>query len=87
MIAKAIQYLNEKQNKKEYAFMETYGLNKGLKHFGKKGYDAAISEVEQLHDRNAFKPVHIGDMTKSEREKALESLIFLAEKKDGRVKA
>jgi hypothetical protein len=46
MIAKTIHYLNEKQHKKEYAFMETYGLNKCLKHVGKKGYDAAISEVK-----------------------------------------
>jgi hypothetical protein len=60
--------------------MGTFGLNKGLKHFGKQGYDAAVSEVKQLHDRNAFKLVHIGDMSQTERQRAMESLIFLTER-------
>ncbi len=64
-----------------------YGLQKGLKKFGKKGYDAALGEMKQLHDRGCWTPIKLQEMTQTERKKALESLIFLVEKKDGRVKA
>ena len=74
-------------NKKHYAFIETFGLQKGLKHFGKKGYDAAFGEVKQLHDRIVFYPVDVSKLTQQERKRAMESLIFLVEKRDGRVKA
>jgi hypothetical protein len=57
MIAKTMHHLNHQslQQKNDYAFLETFGLNKGFKHFGAKGYDAAVEEVKQLHDRHVFK--------------------------------
>ena len=39
--------------------METYSLKKGLKHFGEKGYNAAMQEMKQLHDRAVFKPARL----------------------------
>ncbi len=70
----------------QFAFAETFSLNKGLKKFGEKGENAAFQEVEQLHQRNCWKPIHPNDLSPEQRKKALESLIFLTEKRDGRIK-
>jgi hypothetical protein len=44
--------------------------------------------VQQLHDRVVFEPIHVEDMTPLERKRAMvESLIFLAEKRDETIKA
>jgi hypothetical protein len=34
-----------------------------------------------------FKPIHVKEMTQLERKRAMESLIFLVKKQDGRIKA
>ena len=49
MIATQMVLMNEK-----YSFAETYSLNKGLKKFGERGYDAALNEMRQLHERGVF---------------------------------
>ena len=69
------------------SFVETYTLKRGLKKFGQKARDAALKEVGQLHGRTCFVPIDIEALTESERRKAMESFLFLVEKKDGRVKA
>jgi hypothetical protein len=53
MIAKIVHQLYHlfRQQMNQCAFMEALGLNNGLKHFGEKGFDAAVEEVKQLHDR------------------------------------
>jgi hypothetical protein len=70
-----------------YSFLQTYSLNKGLKKFGELGRQAAHKEMKQLHDRVVFKPILIKDMTVLEKKRAMESLIFLAEKRDQTIKA
>ena len=40
-----------------------------------------------MHDRLCWKPRHIEELSDSDRKKAMESLIFLTEKRDGRIKA
>ena len=65
----------------------TYSLKKGLQKFGEAGKAAALKEMKQLHDRVCFTPIDVKTLTESERRKAVESLIFLTEKKDGTVKA
>jgi hypothetical protein len=70
-----------------FSFIQTYSLNKGLKTFGDRGKEAAQKEMKQLHDRVVFEPILIADMTPQERKRAMESLIFLTEKRDGTVKA
>jgi Reverse transcriptase (RNA-dependent DNA polymerase) len=40
-----------------------------------------------LHDRTAFTPVDITTLPQQEKQRALESLIFLVEKREGRFKA
>ena len=70
-----------------YGFIQTYSLKAGLKKFGNKGSEAATKEMKQLHDRKVFKPIMSSELTSQERRRAMESLIFLTEKRDGRVKA
>ena len=48
--------------------------------FGKPAKDTAFKEMKQLHDRIAFNPLDVVNMTLEERQKALESLIFVKEK-------
>lgn len=67
--------------------LQTYTLKKGLKKFQKKGYIAALGKMKQLHNQNCFCPIDPRTMTKKERLKAMETLIFLTKKRDGRVKA
>ena len=68
------------------SFAQTYSLKKGLKVFGQKGKEGAYKEMNQLHNRIVFELVRLQDITKEEIDKAMESLIFLAEKRDGTIK-
>jgi hypothetical protein len=43
--------------------------------------------MKQLHDRVIFIPIQIEELTHIKRRQAMESLIFLTEKKDWRIKA
>ena len=43
--------------------------------------------MKQLHDQVAFRPINTSQLTQQEKRKAMESLIFIAEKRDGAVKA
>ena len=42
--------------------------------------------MKQLHDRYCFKPVDVSTLTAEQRQRALESLIFLTEKRSGEIK-
>ena len=68
-------------------FLQTYTLNKGLKHFGEPGREAALNETKQLHERECFAPVRSADLTPQEKQRATESFMFLVQKKSGRIKA
>ena len=74
-------------SKEELSLVQTYSLKKGLKKYKDKGYVAAFGEMKQLHDRICFRPIDPSTMTPEERKKAMETLIFLTEKRDGRIKA
>ena len=82
-----MQKLNLLNVIKGVSFVETYSLKKGLKKFKERGHQAAVGEMKQLHDRVCFCPINPNTMTTTERKKAMESLIFLTEKRDGRIKA
>ena len=43
--------------------------------------------MQQLHDRIVFEPIKVEYLTEKERKRAMESLIFLVEKRDGKIKA
>jgi hypothetical protein len=69
------------------SFLQTYSLKQGIKKFGKKGIAATHKEMKQLHDRVVFKSISIEAMTKLEKKRAMESLIFLTDKRDETVKS
>jgi hypothetical protein len=62
-------------------------LNAGIKKFGQQGKDAANKEMRELHDHIVFEPIDVNELTGQERYRAMESLIFLVEKRDNTVKA
>ena len=64
-----------------------YSLQKGIKKFGERGRQSALKEMKQLHDRECFQPIHKSDLNSTERKRALESLIFMVEKRDGTIKS
>ena len=43
--------------------------------------------MRQLHDRLVFKIAKVETLTKLKRHRAIESLIFLTENRDGKIKA
>ena len=69
------------------SFLQTYSLKQGIKKFGEKGVAAVNKELRQLHDRVVFEPISIEEMTTLEKKRAMESLIFLNEKRDETIKA
>ena len=42
-------------------------LNKGVKKCSKRGEDAVLKEITQLHDRACFEPIRVEDMTPEEK--------------------
>jgi hypothetical protein len=58
-----------------------------MKKFREKGHQATQKEMKQLHECIVFKPILTEELTSIEKQLAMESLIFLTEKKDGRTKA
>ena len=73
--------------KKFYQMVQTYSLKQGMKKFGDRGKKAAYKEMSQLHKRVVFQPVRVESLTPQERRRAMESLMFLVEKRDKTVKA
>ena len=70
----------------QYAFTQ-YSLKEGLRKFPDETRAAVAAEMQQLHDRETFTPVHKYQLTRQELKEALESLIFLKQKRCGRFKA
>ena len=86
----AARIMNEMNNmsiQKGKSFAETYSLKKGIRKFGKRGYNALEKEIGQLDHRVCFQPTNIKDLSPSEKKKAMDSLAFFTEKRDKTVKA
>ena len=67
VIARCMADINGKVTVHGASYAQQYILQKGLKKFKKRGSDAAIKELDQLHKRNCFTPVEIASLTKEER--------------------
>ena len=65
----------------------TYSLKAGINKFGKQAKASAHKEMKQLHNRSCFRPVHKHSLNKSERHRAMESLLVLTEKRDKMIKS
>jgi hypothetical protein len=70
-----------------YIMMMQLNVQEGLKAYGKKGDEAIMKEIAQLHTRKALLPCNRNGMTYDERKKALRYLMFLKEKRDRSIKA
>ena len=66
--------------------MTQYSLNKGLKKFGDRGEKAVVKELSSLKDMDTFFPMNVNELTKEQRTRAISSLMFLKEKRDGTIK-
>ena len=83
-------YLEHKENEAHLIaeiFVQTFSLPKAVKKFGKPADEAAVEELKQLHDRGAWHPVDISKYPPQVKKQVMESLMFLVEKRDGRIKA
>ena len=84
-----MRHCNEKHkclsdNKTE--FYQTHSLNNGLRVLGDKGKKAYYQEMNQIHKRDTFEAFRKQDLTETELKRVSESLTFLEEKRDGRIK-
>ena len=63
-----------------------YHLSKGLKIYGKKGENAILQELKQLHDQIVIEPKAMENMSKQDKQNALQHLMFPKQKQDGKSK-
>ena len=63
-----------------------YSLKHGLKELGEKGETAVTEKLYQIHMGDTLRPKSAKHLTEEQKWYALEFLIFLKVKKDGRVK-
>ena len=85
LAARIIHDLNQKIGKGA-SFGQQYMLNKALKIFGDKARQGAKEEIGQLHDRACFTPISVAKMSNIEKQRAQRALMFVTEKRDGRIK-
>ena len=62
------------------------GMKAGLQKHGDKAEAAIGKELMQLHNREAFTPVDANSLTPAQRKAALESIMTVKEKRDGKIK-
>ena len=66
---------------------QQHSLKKGLKLFGDAGDQVVEKELSSIHNMDACNPLNAKDFSYKDRHEALESLLFLTEKRDGLIKA
>ena len=66
---------------------QQHSLKKGLKLFGDAGDQAVEKELSSIHNMDTHEPLNAKDLSCEDRQEALESLLFLTEKRDGSIKA
>jgi hypothetical protein len=67
--------------------MAQLSFKAAIKKWGEVAEQAITVEMKQLHWRNSYKPMHWHELTKAQKERILESHIFVEEKRDGKIKA
>jgi hypothetical protein len=66
--------------------MTQYSLKRALNKFKVKAEEAASKELMQLHMKDTFEPQDVKALTGDQKKSALESLMFLKEKREGTIK-
>ena len=79
--------IKKKKKKKYKPKAGQYQMEAGIKRFGERGEIAVTKELDQFNKYKVFEPKHAYDLSEEDRKKALSSLIFLKEKKNGTIKA
>ena len=64
-----------------------FSLKKGIALFGDKAEQATTEELQAIHDMGTYKPLYVSKLTRDEKRDALESLLFITEKRDGQIKS
>ena len=67
--------------------VQKFSLKAGTAKFGNRAKMAVTKELTQLHDMKPYIPVDPDKMTPQQRQEALNSVIFLIEKWDMRIKS
>ncbi len=70
----------------EHCAMTQCSIKKGLEVFGDAGKEAVLSEMKQLHDMGVAEPKKANMLTREEKSKSLNYLMFLKQKRSGRIK-
>ncbi len=68
-------------------FAQVYSFKAGLKKIGDVGSKAAVAELTQLNNYQVYNPVKAVPLTPTECQTALESLMNIVKKRNGRVRA
>ena len=71
----------------EVILVQQYGIKKGIQLFRKKSYSAVVKELTQIHKLETYEPIMGSYLSWEEKKKALESLLFITEKRNGDIKA
>ena len=70
------------------AMIDQYSLKKASKLFGEDASNKAVSkELNQIHNMDTYIPMDARQLTKEQRQKALNALLFLTQKRSGELKA
>jgi hypothetical protein len=67
----------------ELFLTEQMSLKKGQKYFGQSGADAVVAELRQLDYQDVIKPVNGRELTRKQRKKVLNYLMYLKQKRCG----
>jgi hypothetical protein len=70
----------------EHTAFTQYNVRQGLKIFGEAGAQAVVKEMKQLHDRAVIQPKLANMLTREEKQRSLQYLMFLKQKRCGRIK-
>ena len=61
-------------------------LPKAIKRYGNEGVKAAKEEIGQLHNRTCFRAMAVSELTRQEKARAMEGLMFVTQKRTGEYK-
>ena len=65
-----------------FILVQKYGLKKGIEMFGEKADAADVKELKQIHEIETYEPIMASYLSWEEKKKALDSLLFITEKKN-----
>ena len=82
-----MQELNDRNVCQSHLFLQKCSLKKSIKKWGEQARKSAFAKMSQMHKRVCFHPMSIKALTPREKKRAMETLTFLVEKRDGRTKS